>query len=339
MPSLEVFHIPRLGGAIVPRESLPADRIDELLHDTGSPRGIENVDNITGVFRRDLHCRVPGGGRSATDEDRHGEPLALELLGHVDHLLEARRDQTGEADDIDLLSPGRLQDLRRRDHHPEVEHLVAVAAEDHADDVLTDVVNVAAHRGHQHPAAGGLFLPLLLRLHERLEVFDRPLHDPRALHDLREEHLPLAKQIADDLHAAHQRPLDDLEARRILPPCLLNVGLDVVGDSLQKRMLEPRLDVEVAPRIGLRDVAGVTVFDPLGEFDEPVGGVWTAVEEDILDPLEEQWIDLLVDGQLPRIDDPHLHPGTDGVVEEGGVHRLADGVVATEREGDVAHPS
>jgi hypothetical protein len=89
-------------------------------------------------------CRADVVG--AADEDRHREPLSLELLGDMDHLLEARRDQPGETDDIDLLGPGRLEDLRRRDHHAEVDHLVTVAAEHHADDVLADVVDVALAR-------------------------------------------------------------------------------------------------------------------------------------------------------------------------------------------------
>ena len=338
LPPLEVFHVACLGGTVVAGEALPAGRIDELLHDAGRPRRVEHMDDVTGVLRGDLHRRVPGGRRGPADEDRQRQPLALELFSDVHHFLEARRDQPGEADDVDLRCPGRLEDLRRRDHHAEVDHLVAVAAKHHADDVLADVVNVAAHRGHEHPPAGCLLLPLLLSLHEWLEVFDRPLHHPCALHHLRQEHLPLPEQVADDLHPTHERALDDFEARGILPPRLLDIGLDVVGDPLEEGVLETCLDVEVAPGVGLGSVAGVTVLHLLGKLDQPVGGVGAAVEEDILDPLEELRIDLLIDGQLPRIDDPHLHPGTDGVVEEGGVHRLADGVIATEGEGDVAHP-
>ena len=48
-----------------------------------------------------------------------------------------------------------LQDLRRRHHHAEVDHLVVVALEHDADDVLADVVHVALH-GRHHDLAGGL---------------------------------------------------------------------------------------------------------------------------------------------------------------------------------------
>ena len=41
----------------------------------------------------------------------------------------------------------------RGDHHAEVDDLVVVAAEDDADDVLADVVDVALDGGHQDLAA------------------------------------------------------------------------------------------------------------------------------------------------------------------------------------------
>ena len=79
----------------------------------------------------------------------------------------------------------------------------------------------------------------------------------------------------------------------------------------------------------------VARLQPLGEGDEPLGGVGAAVQEDVLDQPEELLRDLLVDRELARVDDPHVHAGGDGVVEEGRVHRLADGVVPAEGERDV----
>jgi len=48
-------------------------------------------------------------------------------------------------------------------------------------------------------------------------------------------------------------------------------------------------------------------------------------------------VELLVDPQLAGVDDPHVHAGGDGVVEEHRVHRLAHRIVAAERERHVAH--
>ena len=80
---------------------------------------------------------------------------------------------------------------------------------------------------------------------------------------------------------------------------------------------------------------------PVG--DQPLGGVGAAVEDHVFHPLAERRLDVLVDGQLPGVDDAHVQPGVDGVIQEGGVEGLADGVAGTrypwsaEGEGDVAH--
>ena len=49
-----------------------------------------------------------------------------------------------------------LENLVTRHHHAEVDHLVAIAAEHHAHDVLADVVHVTLDGGHQHLAARGV---------------------------------------------------------------------------------------------------------------------------------------------------------------------------------------
>ena len=50
-----------------------------------------------------------------------------------------------------------------RDHDAEVDDLVVVAGEDHADDVLADVVDVALDGGHQDLAGGLAFARAAVR--------------------------------------------------------------------------------------------------------------------------------------------------------------------------------
>ena len=298
------------------------------------------MNNVPGVFGGDLHRRVPCGSGCAADQERQFQSLVLELLGHLHHLVEAGRDQAAEPHDVDLLGLRLRDDLRAGHHHAQVDHLVAVAAQHHAHDVLADVMHVALDGGHQHAAAfyrrRALRLPLLL--HVGQEMVDRPFHHASALHHLRQEHLSFAEQVAHRLHATHQRAFDDLQAGGIVLPGILDVLLHMVGHALHQGMREPFLDVEAPPGVGLRRVGRIPLLDRLGIFDEPVGGVGAAIEEHVLDPLQKVLVDILIDRQLARVDDPHVHAGLDGVVEERRVHRLADRLVAAEGEGDVADP-
>ena len=81
-------------------------------------------------------------------------------------------------------------------------------------------------------------------------------------------------------------------------------------------MRKPLVDVEAAPGIGLRRVGGISFLHGLGVFDQPVGGVWTPIEEHVLDATQEVFVDVLVDGELACIHDPHIHAGLNGMVEE-----------------------
>ena len=69
----------------------------------------------------------------------------------------------------------------------------------------------------------------------------------------------------------------------------------------------------------------------LGEIDEPLRRVGPAVEQHVLDALEQVFRDLLVDLQLAGVDDAHVEAGLDGVVEKRRVHRLAHHLVARRR--------
>ena len=80
-----------------------------------------------------------------------------------------------------------------------------------------------------------------VRLHEGLQVGHRLLHGAGALHHLGQEHLARAEQVADDLHAVHQRALDDVERARGLLAGLLHVLLDEVDDPVHQGVRQPLL--------------------------------------------------------------------------------------------------
>ena len=112
-------------------------------------------------------------------------------------------------------------------------------------------MHVALHGGEHHRAVAscppGHAGRVLLRVHERLEVTDGALHHAGRLHHLRQEHLSRPEQVAHDLHAVHQRALDDVERAFRLLAGLLGVGLDVVGDAVHEGVRETLLDRQVAP--------------------------------------------------------------------------------------------
>ena len=132
---------------------------------------------------------------------------ALKFLGDSDHFVERRRDQAGQADEVGLEALGLGYDTLRARHHTEVGHGVVIAREDHANDVLADVVDIALDGCDEERALRGA--ADFLGGHEGFKVGDGRLHHAGGADDLGEEHLSFAEELADDAHAVHQRSFDD----------------------------------------------------------------------------------------------------------------------------------
>ena len=143
-------------------------------------------------------------------------PARSNSLGDERHLVERRRDQPGESDEVDLLAPGRSRGSWRVDHHAEVDHFPVVALQHHADDVLADVVDVALHGGEQD-AAHGCAGPAARRASASRKGirYATARFITRALFTTCGRNiLPAAEEVADDVHPGHQRPLDHVERAR-----------------------------------------------------------------------------------------------------------------------------
>ncbi len=141
--------------------------------------GVEDVDYRLAVVRSDLDGCVPPACGCSADEQRQLEPLPLHLAGHVNHLVERRRDEAAETDQVHLFRLGAFENFFTRDHDAHVDDFVVVAGEDDADDVLADVVNVTLDGCEQDLSlrldllASG-YQRSLLGLHERRQIALRP---------------------------------------------------------------------------------------------------------------------------------------------------------------------
>ncbi|CAM2147891.1 NAD-specific glutamate dehydrogenase [Paraburkholderia tropica] len=307
-------------------------------------RRVRHVHDRAFVVRRDLHGRVHARGGRAADQQRnllHAEiVVALHFARDVGHLFERRRDEAGQTDDVRALDLRLRENLVARDHHAHVDHFEVVALEHDRHDVLADVVHVALHgrdddlalRAHVRARFGE---QTLFFLDERNQVRDGLLHHARRLHHLRQEHLALAEQVADDVHAVHQRAFDHVDrtaaAAHDLLARFLGIFDDEVRDAVHERMRKTLLDVLIAPLqvLFLLRRAGLEL---VGDFEQTVGGVVAAIEHHVFDALAQFGVEIGIHAELARVHDAHVHASLDGVVEEHGVDRLAHRVVAAERE-------
>ncbi len=253
----------------------------------------------------------------------------------MDHGVQGGGDEAGEADDVDLVLPRRCEDFVRRDHDAQVDDLVVVALEHDADDVFADVVHIALDGGEEYLAAVLHRATGLFRFQVGRQVGHGLFHDPGGFDYLGQEHLAGAEEVADLVHAVHQGALDDLERAFGLAPGLFGVLVDVFGDALDQGVLQAFRHRPGAPLEVFLGLGGTVALVAGGQLHEPLGGVRSAVEDDVFHRVPQLGGDVVEDGELTGVDDAHVEPRRDGVVEERGVDGLTHGVVAAEGEGDV----
>ncbi len=93
-------------------------------------------------------------------------------------------------------------------HHAHVDDFEVVALQNHGHDVFANVMHIALDSGDDDLALGldvaaGSLQQQLFGLDIGQQMRHGLLHHAGAFHHLRQEHLALAKQVADDIHAIH----------------------------------------------------------------------------------------------------------------------------------------
>ena len=307
-------------------------RGEQRRHHAHGARGVLHIDRRAAVVLLDLHGGVRLRRGRAANQQRQRKALTLHLFGDVDHLIQRWRNQARQPDNIGLLFDGGFQDLIARHHYAEIDNLVVIALQHHADDIFADVVHVALYR-RQHDfavAAARLFAGLNIGF----KVSDRLLHHARRLHHLRQEHLPFAEQVAHHVHTRHQRSFNHLDRPRRRLARLFGVLLDKLGDAFYQRIFQTLNHVPAAP-FRLLLVLGAVAFTGailLRQRQQTLGAVVAAVKDHVLYRIAQLGGEIVVNRQLTGVDDAHIHAVADGVVEEHRVDGFAYRIVAAERE-------
>ena len=143
------------------------------------------MDHGGGVIGRDLDRRMDLGRGRAADQQRHLKALALHFGGDDGHFLQAGRDQPRQTDDVGVLALGAFDDVGIGHHDAEIDDVIVVTLQDHTDDVLTDVVDIALdRRGDDFAVGPGFGFGVLAGFDEGQQLGDCLFPDPRAFDHL-----------------------------------------------------------------------------------------------------------------------------------------------------------
>ena len=211
----------------------------------------DHAHGARGVLDIHRHCGVGFRGGCPANQQRNSEALALHLFCHVDHFVQRRRNQPGKTNQIRIHFASGPEDFIRRDHHAKIDNFVVIALQYHADNVFADVVYVALHGGNDHLTVTGALL--FAGFDKRLKISHGLLHDAGGFHHLRQEHFALAEQIADHVHAVHQRPFDHFNRTGCLLTRFLGILLNELSNAFYQRVFQTLSHIPGTP-FGLLNV-------------------------------------------------------------------------------------
>ena len=288
-----------------------------------------------------------GGAADQQGNLEHAEMfVALHFLGDIRHFFQRRRDQARQANDVRVFHLGAGEDFRTRHHHAHVHHFEVIALQNDGDDILADVMHVAFHGRHDDLAfrlgddARAFFFQQLFFLDKRNQMGHGLFHHARRFHHLRQEHLALAKQVTDHVHAGHQGALDHVDGAAAIVQQFLarffRVFHDELRDAVHQRVRQALLYRTFAPGQGLR-LGLATRLQGAGKFDHALGRVFAAVQHHVFHALAQFRVQVVVHADHAGVDDAHGHAGLDGVVQEDGMDGFAGWIVAAETEGHVRY--
>ena len=121
------------------------------------------------------------------------------------------------------------------------------------------------------------------------------LHYSSTFNDLRQEHLARSKQVADDVHAVHQRTLDHFDRAGEGLPALFRVLDHVRVDALDQRVFQPFGNVPATPFLRRLFRHRICTPEPLGKGHQPLASARVAVQDDVFTRGAKFRIDLVVD--------------------------------------------
>ena len=79
------------------------------------------------------------------------------------------------------------------------------------------------------------------------------------------------------------------------------------------------------------------LFVGFGKGNQSFSGIGATIEQYIFHQFKQFLRYFFIDRQHARIDDSHIHSSLDGVIQECRMHSFTDWIVASEREGNIAH--
>ncbi len=154
------------------------------------------------------------------------------------------------------------------------------------------------------------------------------LHHPRTFHHLRQKHFAGTKEVADNIHAVHQRSFNDLDGFSQLFIGFLTVLHNIFINAVHQGVFQAFFHAFFTPEFGSFFILFFT-DNGSRHLQQTLTGIFATIKNHIFNRFTQFFINVLVHQQFPGIDDGHIHARLDGVIQKYRMHGFTQGIIAT----------
>ena len=252
------------------------------------------------------------------------------------HLIQRRRNQPAQSDDVCIVFNRLIKDFVGSNHHTKVYDIVSIATQYNTHNIFSDIMYITFYSSKQNLSRSrGLLLGSLNEGGENSHTF---FHDSGTFHHLWQEHFSNTKQISHNVHSIHQGTFNNIQWTGVRLSCLFSIRINVFSNAIDQGMFQTFFNGVVPPGFVsfLHFSFGLDGFRKLDQFFCCLVIIIVLVEDNIFAEVPERRVNLVINHQLSCIHNAHVHPSLDGMKQEHGVHGFTNMVVTTERKRKVA---
>ena len=151
------------------------------------------------------------------------------------------------------------------------------------------------------------------------------------------------------IHTCHQRTFNNIYSLGIFLQGFCQVFFQIIAYSFSQSIFQPLFYRSTFPPRLLR--TSYSLHNPIcsscfscislglqtfGRLNQPLGSIRPTIQHHVLNTLQYIGRNVGIEHRSSRIDNTHIHPLANGMIQEHSMHRLADIIVSPKRERKIA---
>lgn len=277
------------------------------------------------------------------NKKRNIEEIEINLGGEMRNIIKRRSDEEGKEDDIKILIERKMKDFMRGKNEEKIDDLIIIEGKKKEKDIIEDIVKIEIE-GRNKKIERNMEeieeIEEILILNEGKKKGKGMINKEGRFKKMRKKNIEGKEKVEEKINEWNKRKLDKMKREIGRKERILSIGIDILGDEVEKRMLKKILERKLEKdKIMSKRLNGEGIKEKLGNLKKKLG--WDLesfcgeVKKKIIERIKKLRVDSVIERKMERIEDENINERMNGVVEEKGMNRIKKRIIEEEGEREV----